>query len=481
MNKNKQSLLLLHTNDIHSHLEQAAQIATMVAAERQHRSTDEILLLDIGDHMDRMRMETEGSWGQANVQILNETGYDAITLGNNEGLTYTPEQLAEAYREHAAFQIIGSNIHELDGGQTPSWMLPYSIVEKGSMRIGLIGVTAAFTDFYRLLGWNVSDPYEATAALAAKLRPEVDLLVVMSHLGLMHDRWLAEHVPGIDLILGGHTHHLLEQAEQLGQTYICAAGKFGAHLGKVEIEFDAIHRTCRIVRAGSIGTNDAPQDSRIMELIEHYYEQGQKNLNQRVVLLDRSMPTATQSESPLGNLLAAGLRKWTNADIGLVNAGQFLGPLEAGEVTLGMLHRICPSPINPCLITLTGKQLLYTLEEALMSEFVDMPIRGFGFRGKVLGTLCVDGIEIIYDPEQIAYTRIVTAKIQGKEVEPETCYQVGTLDMFTFGIGYRTLQAGICQRYYLPEFIRDILGCALQQEEMVRSSFDARWKMRYPS
>ena len=54
---------------------------------------DGAIVLDIGDHMDRASVETEGTMGQANVDVINLTGYDAITIGNNEGLTISYDVL----------------------------------------------------------------------------------------------------------------------------------------------------------------------------------------------------------------------------------------------------------------------------------------------------------------------------------------------------------------------------------------------------
>lgn len=83
-----QRLTILHTNDIHSHFETMSPIAAGIAGLRAAAGEEAVLLVDIGDHMDRAAVETEGTMGQANIDILNLTGYDAVTIGNNEGLTF---------------------------------------------------------------------------------------------------------------------------------------------------------------------------------------------------------------------------------------------------------------------------------------------------------------------------------------------------------------------------------------------------------
>lgn len=91
------TLTILYTNDIHSHFDAMERIAAMID-ELRAQAPGPTLLLDIGDHMDRSAVETEGTMGRANVDVLNLTGYDAVTIGNNEGLTFTPASLNKHMR-----------------------------------------------------------------------------------------------------------------------------------------------------------------------------------------------------------------------------------------------------------------------------------------------------------------------------------------------------------------------------------------------
>ena len=230
-------LTILHTNDIHSHFEQMAGIARTIRDCRAGLSDDEVLVVDIGDHLDRAHAVTEGSGGAANVAVMNATGYEAAVLGNNEGLTFTPELLRELYAD-ARFPILGSNIVETATGAIPTWQTPYLLLEKGPLKVALIGLTYAYNNFYQLLGWEVADPFLAARQLVARLRPQADLIVALSHLGLSNDERLAVEAPGIDVILGGHTHHLLEQPARIGETWLCATGKFGRYVGAVQVDYD---------------------------------------------------------------------------------------------------------------------------------------------------------------------------------------------------------------------------------------------------
>ncbi|KRF21345.1 bifunctional metallophosphatase/5'-nucleotidase [Paenibacillus sp. Soil787] len=481
MSEPLQRLVILHTNDIHSHFEQMPKISAYFDRVRRLWPADQVLTLDIGDHMDRMRPETEGTNASANLEIMNATGYEAMVMGNNEGLTFTPELLRTVVKEHAKFPIIGSNIVEVATNKTPDWMLSTLTIEKSGLAIGIIGVTAAYQAYYELLGWHVTDPIEAVKTYAKLLRPKVDIIIVMSHLGLRSDQRMAEELEGIDVILGGHTHHVLEEPLLLSGTYICAAGKFGQYAGHIELAYDPAQRRIVEMQGRVVPMTDASEeDSSVTTLLEHYRIASAAALDAEVAQLREPLRLDWYGESPLGNLLAAGIRRWTSAEIGLVNSGQLLQGLKEGRLTRGRLLEICPGPINPCRLLLSGADLLQALEESLLDEFMEKPIRGFGFRGEVLGVLCVDGLIVMTDSTRAPYERIIAVNVGDEPLDPSRDYVVGTIDMFTFGSGYLSLSRGKQVTYMLPEFIRDVLASELQDEEAIQSSHFQRFTDRKP-
>ncbi|MDR6879192.1 bifunctional UDP-sugar hydrolase/5'-nucleotidase [Bacillus sp. 3255] len=471
-----QRLVILHTNDLHSHFEMMPKISAYFNRVRDGYPADQVLTLDIGDHMDRMSPETEGTNAIANLEIMNATGYDAMVVGNNEGLTFTPDLLREAVQTYAKFPILGSNIRELATMETPDWLVPSVTLEKSGLRIGLIGVTAAYPIYYELLGWQVTDPIEAVRAHTALLRPQTDLIVVLSHLGLRMDQRLAEEIEGIDVILGGHTHHVLEEPLLIGGTYLAAAGKFGQYAGHIELGYDRAQRRIAEFRSRVVPmTEDAEEDSSVSALLERFRIAGAAALDEEVAQLREPLRLDWYGESPLGNLLAAGIRRWTSADIGLVNSGQLLQGLKEGRLTRGRLLEICPGPINPCRLLLRGSDLLQALEESLQREFMEKPIRGLGFRGEVLGVLSVDGMTVEIDSSRAPYERVVAVQIGGEPLDRARDYVVGTIDMFTFGSGYLSLSQGKEIVYMLPEFIRDVLARELRDQEAIAECHAARF------
>lgn len=479
-----QSLTILYTNDIHSHFDVMPRISAMIGEQREQQDTT-VLLLDIGDHMDRAFLETEGSMGKVNVDVLNLSGYDAITIGNNEGLTFTPQQLNEAYLGLTCPVICG-NIRNKNTGEIPDYMKPELIINKGKYRIGLIGATVPFAQFYDLLGVQAIDPIITIKESVQRIRHQVDLVLVMSHMGLPFDQQLATEVEGIDVILGGHTHHLLEEPLYIGNTAISAAGKFGRYLGKMVFqplkksendtkEEDLSQEGLSLIEAKCIPVTDGPIDEKVANCIAIHREQALISMGQSIAMISKPMPINYQEESAFGNLLAQSLRRFTDSQISIVNSGQLLEGLPSGEISEAMLHERCPSPINPCVMKLTGQEIWNTLEQSLLPEYYNKEIYGYGFRGKVLGGICVDGLEIIYNSQLPDYHKILQVSVQGVPLDLEQEYKVGTLDMFTFGVGYEGLKAGREQSFVLPEFLRDLLKQELQTPGAVEDSFLQRW------
>ncbi|MFC0214042.1 bifunctional metallophosphatase/5'-nucleotidase [Paenibacillus chartarius] len=473
-----EKLTIIHTNDIHSHFESMPRIASFIRTERERLGSERVLAVDIGDHLDRMSPETEGTGGRANVDVLNATGIEAFVPGNNEGLTLEKHRLRDAFAGRASFPVICANLRETSTGQIPAWMTPSHIVRKGGLRIGLTGATFAYPIYYTLLGWEVDDPLEAVAKQAARLKQESDIVVVLSHLGLRLDERMAAEVPGIDVILGGHTHHVLEQPLQIGAVTVCGAGKFGQHAGVVELSYDRERR--RIVSAAGrvVDVGGWAPDVAVGRVIAESRRESAAVLGETVALLKQPVPLSWTGESPLGNLMASGLRAWAGAELGLVNAGQALAGLPAGPVTRSAMLSLCPGPINPCRLRLLGKHIRQALEEALLPEFTALEIRGLGFRGKVLGTLAVDGLTVEADLDRPAYERIRRIQIDGGgELEDEREYVVGTIDMFTFGSGYLSLGQGTHVEYMLPELLREVLAVQLRSEDALRDCYRLRWKL----
>lgn len=477
----EEEVVILHTNDLHSHLANASKQIKYIRSVRQQLTSDRLLVFDIGDHLDRANAVTEGTDGAVNIDLLNAAGYDAVTLGNNEFLSFTMEQLNDRYGDEATCSVVCANMERtLEGeGHQPPWLHKSLLIRRGNIKFGIVGATAAFPDFYSLLQWESSDPIEAIRTQVKQLRDRVDVIIVLSHLGLPLDRELASQVEGIELILGGHTHHALEQPERVGTTLVCGAGKFGEYIGRIHVVRTSKEARCSF-EARLVPMSDVAPLQAAIELIDEHRGESERKLGASLAVLEQPLDHALERQLPLASLLVEGLRQWCEgADVALVNTGQLLGGLDRGEVTLGLIHRLCPSPINPCLMKIKGREIREALDQSVLDTYQQMSFRGFGFRGERLGTLAVAGLTVFYELQQGQRT-IVAVIVQrtGMPLQDEEQYIVASIDMFTFGVGYPSLQEGVVEKFYVPETLRDILAISLRSGQAIEAAIAAQpWQL----
>lgn len=226
-------ITIYHTNDFHNRLkpEQAGKLRGL------KDSTPDSLLLDCGDAIWAGNIFYRPG-GEPILKLMNQAGYDALTMGNREF-----HFLATGLRTKtgwADFPILSANIRPTNHSDLHvKSHVSFDIAGKCVIVFGL--TVPMITE--RMLSRKVSsyvfdDPIEAASRLVPELRNQADILIALTHIGLNKDRELAEKVPGIDLIIGGHTHAVLERPEMVEKTAIVQAGWFGHYVGKVEIGED---------------------------------------------------------------------------------------------------------------------------------------------------------------------------------------------------------------------------------------------------
>ncbi|KXG09626.1 bifunctional UDP-sugar hydrolase/5'-nucleotidase [Anoxybacillus rupiensis] len=456
----KQNLYIYHTNDVHSHFENWPRIAKFLQDKRREheRQNEKMLLFDIGDFIDRFHPITEATRGKANVQLLNQLQYDAVTIGNNEGITLNYEELSQLY-ENARFSVLVANLFGKDG-KRPPWLQPYRIISvSDTLRIGVIGVTVYFKKFYELLGWNITPPLEWLNDIVHDVRKQADVVILLSHLGINDDEFIAQTVSGIDLILGAHTHHVLSKGKWVNDTLLCGAGKYGQHIGVVKLSMPEKKWEAEVVDIAALSECEDTKQM-LMGLEKESLQQLDK---EAVAELHQELPLQWFSPSPFAQLLASALKEWCSGDIGMVNAGVLLEPLPKGIVTKKDLHRICPHPINPCKVYLRGDELKEVILQAHTETMKRLSIRGFGFRGKIMGQMAYDGVKLQTEKTSDGSEHVRHIFINGKELRADQTYAVATIDMFTFGHFYPQIHRAPQKIYYMPEFLRDLLAWKLAQ------------------
>nr|WP_027956423.1 bifunctional UDP-sugar hydrolase/5'-nucleotidase [Halobacillus kuroshimensis] len=460
----KEKLHVYYTSDLHSHFENWPQIVGYFREKKKihDQKGEDYWLLDNGDHVDRFHPITEGLMGKGNVDLLNQAGYSVATLGNNEGITLAKEDLHKLYDE-ADFQVVCANLECLES-PAPEWLKPYHILHssKGT-RVAVIGLTAPFQAFYQKLGWDVHSPYDWLDKLLPEVKEKADIVVLLSHLGINEDEEIARRYNGIDLIIGGHTHHLFQNGELVEGTLLTAAGKHGTHLGEVLLEWD--HKAGEITRkeAYAVPTEQMRKDDQVTEYLRQIRGEAVRRLETPVAYLEEAMHIAWFQDSPLMSRLTEQLRTWTSSDIAMLNAGVLLDHLPAGDITYEDVHRICPHPMNPCKVELRGDELLEVIRAAHTKKLTEIRLKGFGFRGEVIGRMVFAGIDIERRQDEDGEERVVQVLYNGRPVEYDQTYTFATADTFTFGRFFPEIAYAETKQYFMPELLRDLLKKELTQ------------------
>ncbi|WP_225435242.1 bifunctional metallophosphatase/5'-nucleotidase [Bacillus aerolatus] len=447
----KKTIHVYHTNDLHSHFENWPRIRRFLQDRKKwhEEEGEDVFIFDLGDHVDRSHPMTEGTLGKGNIDLLNEANYDAVTIGNNEGITLPKEGLDTLY-DNALFPVTLANLF-YESGERPEWALPSIVFELShGMKIGLTGATAFFSGAYEQLGWKLTPPIEELKKQVNELSKQADLIVVLSHLGIYEDEKIALEIPEADVVIGAHTHHLLHEGKEVNGTLLAAAGKFGYYVGHVMIEVDIERKQITGKKARVYKTSeelDAPLDEQ--RQVNKFIEAGKQALSQPVVHLPAPLSSEWFAPSELPQLLCEALREWCGADCAILNAGIVLEGLEAGIVTKYDIHKMLPHPINPCLIELSGAELKEVLKQTLDDKWPHLVIKGLGFRGKLMGQFVYDRLEA--DLDHYLFT------VGGEDIHPDKQYKLATLDMFAYGQFFPEIYRAPVKTYFMPEFLRDVM------------------------
>ena len=220
-------LTLLHTNDLH---DRRSVFAYLEQVERDATT----LLLDAGDAI--RGSNTVFRWEEPVLDAMSAVGYDVCAFGNRE-LSYLRPVLRRRLRQ-ARHPYTCANVVDLRSPLHDMWKAPF-LRTIGACRVGIIGLTPVQylpgSPWEPLLGYRFSRPEEAVRDAVASLRDQVDLLVLLSHSGLRTDCRLARDIAGIDLIVGGHSHHRLPEPLWVGTTAIVQTGCHGRHVGRMQL------------------------------------------------------------------------------------------------------------------------------------------------------------------------------------------------------------------------------------------------------
>ncbi len=342
---------IVHTNDLHGHVERAAAVAAVAAAERE--KDPNLLFLDAGDCISGTPLSTIYK-GRPIFEIMSTMGYDAVAVGNHE---YDHGwQLIEEFREIARFPLLCANARSPTGallGDAPS-----RVFEVAGVRVGVLGLITEqvprLTVTSASAGCTFEDPIEAARRLVPELRKRSDVVVLLTHLGVEADAALAGAVPGIDLIVGGHSHTELRQALEVGSTRIVQAKCYGERVGIVDLVWDADEGriTQFDARLVTIDPETMPSAARVRELVAAWES---KVDDQVATVIGRAARRLDKKR--LRRAIEHIYKELLGTDLGFQNTGGIRATIEPGDIRIRDVWTVLPFDNTLVRVTLKGSQL----------------------------------------------------------------------------------------------------------------------------
>lgn len=255
-------LVILHTNDTHSqnypfsknimNKEQAdrgGNVRRVNLVNKEREDAPSLLLFDSGDFSQGSPYYTYFK-GDVEIGLMNMMKYDAATIGNHE-FDFGMDNMARLFKM-ANFPIVCAN-YDFKGTVCEALVKPYAIIFRDGVKVGVFGLSPKMEGLVSVknsVGVKYLDPVAVAKNMVGKLQAEkCDVIICLSHLGYRtgdgepDDELIATQVPGIDAILGGHTHTVLKKPVQVkdaeGETVIIDQnGKSGIYLSRITLNLD---------------------------------------------------------------------------------------------------------------------------------------------------------------------------------------------------------------------------------------------------
>jgi 2',3'-cyclic-nucleotide 2'-phosphodiesterase (5'-nucleotidase family) len=396
------SLRLLHYADIENAYDDPERIGRLAGLINRLRD-EETVVCGAGDNTAPgvLSLVTQGR--QA-LDFFRTVEPDAEVFGNHD-FDYGIEN-ARALAGESPQPWLCANIFEGDERfATEAGTLAHTIVEIGSYRVGLVGVTTPDTPVMtpETTALDFTDPISAATASTDQLRGEVDTLVVLSHCG--DDTDLAVALDA-DAILGGHKHQ--ELVEHIDGTLVARPGSNGRWL--LEIDFSGETPT-----ATRHSVADGPLDESVAAALRARMDE--TGLTETVTTLDELIAVDDRArmggESRVGNFVTDALRWRADSEVAMMRAGIRENDPLSDSVTAADLIGVLPFDNDLCVLRLTGEQLLESFRELSVSyRHSEAPNWWFGH---------VSGATVVWDDRK---NTLVEARVGGSPVGTDTTYTV---------------------------------------------------------
>jgi 5'-nucleotidase/UDP-sugar diphosphatase len=367
-----QSLTILHDNDIHGHLRDfcyvevakgpnehcnvggAAGRATLIRALKM-KAHAPVLVIDSGDTTTRGPLATEYE-GVDEIEAMNAIGYDLAAVGNNEFKLKDAADAKDAAGAQASlarlirlsrFPWLAANVTDAKG-QPIGGVQPFVVRRIGTLRVAFLGLTAPRSASYpQTKGLTFTEPVEAAKVWIPRARAKADVVIAVTHIGVVDDQRLVSQTRGLDAVVGGDSHTYLYQPLAVKNldgvvVPIVQDGEFGVRLGRFDLTFtgDAKagwrldHYADELIAVdGSVKPDPA-----VAALVERYA----RPLDVEVGQISQVGATPAERTRLTAEALAAAWKASAKAEIGLQPEGVLFEVFRSRDVTRFQVHAIVP-------------------------------------------------------------------------------------------------------------------------------------------
>ena len=342
----KSEFVIISTNDIHASLDNIAQLATAV---KECRDTVFTVVVDAGDRWTGNAYVDLAEGRLPIIALMNKVGYNVATLGNHD-FDAGQKVLDNAIR-HATFDVVCANM-EAEGELLDNVDESESITTPEGVEIEFVGVVTSYSNGHpdgndeNFEGLQFEDPQ--FMAISECRDSEADVKVLLSHMGHDRDLSLAEQYGGYDLIIGGHTHKLLDTV--VNGTTVGQTGRKLKHIGVTKVQMRG--RKVASIEYTNIPLQDYAKDGEVAAMVAEI------EANPALQEVVGSMAHAANHVG-LCNLQTKIIKEATNAEIGIYHRGgvRIVEGLPAGEVTIKRLFDNEPFFSQVHIVDMTPAQL----------------------------------------------------------------------------------------------------------------------------
>jgi len=385
--------------------------------ETRRENPGRVLAFDCGDtiHGTYPAVQSEG---EALLPILNAMGFDAMTA--HWEFAYGPERFREI-ADRLSYPVLAINCYDEKTDELA--FAPHVVVESGGLRVGVIGIAATIVDktmpssFSEGVYFTLGN--EELPGCVRKLRQDenVDLVVLISHLGFPQEMKLAREVDGVDVLLSGHTHNRIYEPALVNDTIVIQSGCHGSFLGRLDLEVESGRVVDFDHRLITVGASIEP-DPEVQRLVDQARALDRDDLSQVVGYTATALNRYTVLEATMDNLLLQSLLDLTDAQMAFSNGWRYGAPIAPGPVTLNDLWNVIP--VNPwvSICKLTGDEVWAMMEENVERTFSRDPYKQMGGYLK----RCL-GINLYVKIENPYGQRVQELFIRGQRVRPNAVYR----------------------------------------------------------